>query len=298
MDRNELTRQKERTLRAAWMISLMAPLATAAAFLLGRSTTQMADFLRRTIELLALFSAWLTVRKVSTGPTDRYNYGYGKLEHLSSLGVALVMAFSSAVIAYSAVARLLRPVPLGWVLPGILIPVGGVVVNGWFWRRGHRLALLESTPVIESQWRLYRAKTILDICVIITLGLTVLLQAYPWSSYIDPIGSMFIAAFLVVTAYRMAQRSVIDLLDRAPDRETVLSIQETVRGHFDILSMRSRFSGGRLLVELVVQCPPGMTVDEFRRKASEVTRSLRECMPHVDPSITPAPPEGEGQPHA
>lgn len=206
-----LAREKERTLRAAWIISLWAPLGAGAAFLLGRSTTQMADLLRRSSELLALFLAWLTYRKVARGRAEDQDYGHRKLESLSSLFLAAVMLFSFAVVFYNAILRFRAPGLVGWVVPGILVATGGALVNGWFWSRNRRLARLESSPVFEGQWRLYRAKTVMDLAVIVTLGAGMLLRPYPWSVYIDPAGSVFVAVFLLVSSSRIAFAAVREL---------------------------------------------------------------------------------------
>ncbi|MFO8060667.1 MAG: cation transporter [Bacillota bacterium] len=210
----DIAAQKERTLRAAWLISLTAPLATAAAFLLGRSAVQLADFLRRTAELLALFLAWYILRKVAGGQQNGRQYV--RLENLSSLITAAVMFISFALVTYSSVSRFLHPVPLGWVAPGLVIPIGGVMVNGWFWRRGSLLARAESTPIIESQWRLCRSKTILDACVFITLLLALILGDSPWAQRSDLIGSLVIGVFLLVSSCRIGRGAVEDLLDRNP----------------------------------------------------------------------------------
>ncbi|KAF0194193.1 MAG: hypothetical protein FD169_1988 [Bacillota bacterium] len=46
---------RERTLLIALLLGMWAPLATGYAVLLSHSTTQVADFIRRTVDLVALF---------------------------------------------------------------------------------------------------------------------------------------------------------------------------------------------------------------------------------------------------
>jgi len=200
-EQQELNREKERTLRAAWMISLAAPVTTLAAFILGGAAVQLADFLRRSSELVGLFFAWWTFRR--TGGKSSAEGITCRLEHITSLVIAAAMILSFLLIAYSTVQRLLDPQPLGMITPGLVIPIGGIAVNGWFWRRGSRLARRESSPVIESQWRLCRAKTVLDVCVLLTLVLTILMQELPASRYIDTVGSGIIGIFLLVSAWRI-----------------------------------------------------------------------------------------------
>ncbi len=207
--RRELNREKEKTLRAAWMISLAAPVTTLIAFLLGGATVQMADFLRRTSELAGLFLAWWTFRRTAD---VRAKDAADRLEHLCSLAIALVMGLSFLLITYAAASRLLHPQPLGMIAPGLVIPIGGIIVNGWFWRRGAGLARQESSPVVESQWRLCRAKAVLDVCVLLTLLLTLLVDEPSTSRYIDLAGSSIIGIFLLTSAWRMGRPAVSALV--------------------------------------------------------------------------------------
>lgn len=287
-----IAREKERTLRAAWLISLTAPLATAAAFLLGRSAVQLADFIRRTSELLALFLAWLTLRKVSAGETAEYNYGYARLESLSSLLISVVMFISFGLITYSSLLRFLDPVPLGWVAPGLVVPAGGMVVNGWFWRRGSLLARSESTPVIEAQWRLCRSKTILDVCVLVTLVVAVILGDGPWTRRTDLAGSLAIGVFLLVSSWRIGRSAVEDLLDRAVPGPLRRRMEETVQRigstrDFHLVRLRSRRLGGRAYVELHLAFHPEFTAEQICNLADEISRSTAEDLPGAKVLVVP-----------
>ncbi len=203
---SKVQKQKERTLRAAWMISLSAPVATAAAYYLGRSTVQLADFFRRSSELVALFLAWWIFRKTHVQPSTAREQV--RLENLCSLLIASVMLLSCALIAYNSYLRFIEPAPLGTVLPGLVVPLGGLAVNGWFWRKGSLLARQESTPVVESQWRLCRAKAVLDLCVLSTLICTLALGPGLQSRYIDLAGAAAIGVFLIVSAYQIGLKAL------------------------------------------------------------------------------------------
>ncbi len=281
--KKELYRRKERTLRAAWLISLWAPLGTGVAMVLGRSTVLFADFLRRSSELLALFLAWLVIRKVSQGKNARFNYGYGKLENLSSLIVATVMVFSFVIIAFSAAGRILDPRPLAILWPGILVASGGLIVNSWFWRRTSALNREESTPVFEAHWRLYRAKSIIDLAVLITLGMSALLRDYNWSVYIDPAGSLIIAVFLLGSAYRITRASVLEILDRSLNEKIEPLLKKELSLYSDrytsLQDIRSRKSGGTLLVEIFLEFRENTTAKEMVMIREEIRKSLEEKYP-------------------
>ena len=52
----------ERTLLASVLLSSPGPLVLGAALIYGRSSTQLADFVRRTVELAAIIVSWIVFR--------------------------------------------------------------------------------------------------------------------------------------------------------------------------------------------------------------------------------------------
>ena len=57
----------------------------------------------------------------------------------------------------------------GNVIPGLSIAVMGVIANTIFWRRYTRLNRVEPNAILAVQARLYRAKSLVDCCVTISL---------------------------------------------------------------------------------------------------------------------------------
>lgn len=205
-----LAREKERTLRIAWMLSAWAPLAGGVALYLGPSTILLADLLRRSSELLAMFLSWLIFLRIARTPGATPE-AFPRQQHMASLVVALVMLFSPLVIAYSAIERVSEATEVGWILPGLLLAGAGGGVNCWLWRRNRNLALREPGPLIESQWRFYRTKTLIDACVIATLIGGAATRDLGLSPWVDAAGSTIIAVFMVVTARHIGRPALAGL---------------------------------------------------------------------------------------
>lgn len=208
-----LAREKERTLRIAWMLSAWAPLAGGLALYLGPSTILLADLLRRSSELLAMFLSWLVFLRIVRTPGAPPE-AFPRLQHTASLAVALVMLLSPLVIAYSAMLRVREATEVGWIVPGLLLAGAGGAVNGWFWRRNRTLALREPGPLIDSQWRFYRTKTAVDACVMATLLAGAATRDLGLSPWVDAVGSAVIALFMLETAWRIGRAALAPL--RAP----------------------------------------------------------------------------------
>ena len=196
----------QRTLLAAMLLSLPGPLVLGAGLLLGRSSTQLADFIRRTAELGAIIVSWAVYRAtIGRGMEDKARKA--RLEHIARLCVGASMCLGGAAMAL--IALLSGSGDKGNVIPALVIAVLGIVTNGFFWLRYRGLNLREENAVIGAQSKLYRAKTLTDTCVTAALAIIAAAPGSQAALYMDIIGSLSVALYLMVSGSRLlTQRSI------------------------------------------------------------------------------------------
>jgi divalent metal cation (Fe/Co/Zn/Cd) transporter len=212
---------RERTLRVAWILSAWAPFTSGAAFWIGGTAVLLGDFLRRTSEFIGVFVSWLAVRRNlsepgsgggashSSDPDEPYlSPASRRREGIASLVTAAAMIISACAIAARAVAQVLSPVRAGNLSLGLFVVSAGALVNIAFWRRFRRLADERSTPVVEAQWRLYRAKSATDCAVLAVLLIHKLYPVSHWPAYADSFVSVCISLLLAVSGVTVVNRSV------------------------------------------------------------------------------------------
>jgi divalent metal cation (Fe/Co/Zn/Cd) transporter len=206
---------RERTLLVSMLLSAWAPLATGLAVLLSQSSTQLADFIRRTVELAALFVSWFVFRLLAkrgeTRAADR-----ARLERLVSQAVAAALACSALVMLVIALSRLRSFQPGGNVTLGLVIAGLGLLTNGWFWRRYTRMTRENFNAVIDSQSRLYGAKMAVDFGVIVALSAVAISPAHPLTRYIDISGSVGVAFYLLWSSLRTWKAAPAPSAGRSP----------------------------------------------------------------------------------
>jgi len=196
----ELTRQqsasREKTLLAAVLLSAWAPLATGIAVLLSHSTTQLADFIRRTVELVAVLVSWLVFRYLERNASlDAARRR--RLTRAAELSVAAALGCTGTIVLILALSRLSSFQPGGNVYLGFVIAVLGLATNLWFWRRYTVLTDEQHNPITAAQCRLYRAKACLDVCVIVALAAVAISPSHPATRYVDILGSIAVAVYLL-----------------------------------------------------------------------------------------------------
>lgn len=185
----------ERTLLASVVMSSPGPIVVGVALFLGRSSTQLADFIRRTAELIAIIVSWIVFRILQN--KDELDIARkNELERIANICVGATMCLSGPVILF--VALFSSNTGKGNVIPGLVIAVLGIIANSWFWLRYRKLNQENANTIYAVQSKLYRAKSLVDVCVAIALTTVAIAPGAAITRYVDLIGSIIVSVYLIV----------------------------------------------------------------------------------------------------
>ncbi len=285
---------KQRSILMGLIFGIIGLVPAIIVVILANSMTVLSDLLRNVGVVFAILFSWLTIRKVAKGKDYVYNYGYGKMENLSSLVVAGVMIISITIIVQQTIDRFQHPVALREVGMGlgILFAALAAIGNGWLSRQSRKTAKRESSAVMESLSRLYQVKTMSTLCVLASLILSLVFRSYPWAVYIDPAGSVVLLGFLVFSTYGVISSSVFDLLDRTVSDSLQLIVLRSLASHFEsydaIHGVRSRRSGNNVYVEIYLEFNPDWKVAEVQKCIDEIKAELEIKIPGSQVIIAPS----------
>ena len=181
------------TLLWSVVMSSPGPLVVGLGLLTGRSATQIADFFRRSSELLAIIMSFVIYRiTTKDGTCDEARKA--KLERYSNIFVGAMMCIGGIFMMLLAFAS--DAEDKGNVIPGLTIAVLGVIANTIFWRKYTRLNKAEPNAILAVQARLYRAKSLVDSCVTAALLAVAIAPGSRGAALLDFIGSLIVAAYL------------------------------------------------------------------------------------------------------
>ena len=152
-------RSGSRTLLWSMLMSLPGPLVVGMGLLVGRSTTQIADFIRRSSELLAIIMSF-AVYRITTADGNADEERKRKLERISNAFVGVMMSIGGAFMLF--LSFLSDAEGKGNVIPGLTIAFLGVIANTLFWIKYTRLDKENPNAILSVQARLYRAKSLVD----------------------------------------------------------------------------------------------------------------------------------------
>ena len=185
----------QKTLLASVVMSTPGPIVVGIGLLVGRSATQLADFIRRTAELAAIIVSWV-IYKITNKDADVDTGRKTRLEYIANLCVGAAMCLSGATMLL--ITFLSDHSQKGNVIPGLIIAILGVTTNTWFWLRYRKLDRESPNAILAVQSKLYRAKSLVDACVTIALSVVAIAPASMAALYMDIAGSVVVAVYLII----------------------------------------------------------------------------------------------------
>ena len=186
------------------LMSAPGPLVVGLGLITGRSSTQLADFFRRSAELLAIICSYIVYGTTSKdGNTSSQKRA--ELERKSNLFVGAVMCISGAVMIFISVFG--GSEEKGNVIPGLVIALLGVIANTLFFIKYTKLNRDTPNAIIAVQARLYRAKSLVDACVTTALLAVALFPISKAALMLDAIGSVIVAVYLIYCGIKTIKES-------------------------------------------------------------------------------------------
>ncbi|MFA5523252.1 MAG: cation transporter [Tissierellales bacterium] len=192
----------EKTMLTSLLLSAPGPIVTGIPAIVSLSATQIADFLRRSAELVALFVSWWIYRKLQRNTVSDETYR-SCMEGIANWTVIGAMFCSGLAMFVVGVARLFVYEASGNVIIGLIVAFLGLLTNSWFWWRYSNMLDEDFDPVIAGQQKLYRAKSCVDLCVVIALTSVAVAPHHPVTKYIDALGCIIVAFYLVYNGWGM-----------------------------------------------------------------------------------------------
>ena len=268
------------SIRIGVIAGLIDVVIVVSAMITSNSSVLLADALKTSLEFIAVLVAWYTMHRISRDPDENFQYGMGKLENISSIAVAFLMAICIILIVVNAVKDIIHPEHIEGV--GIWISMASEliygVVNGYLWVRNRRIAKAESSPMMASQAKLFLTKMLGNVFIFSSVGLSCLLVSHSWVVYIDPVASMLIAVSILLSALGILSNSLFDLMDRTLEESDQIVILRALAKYFQeyeyLHGIRSRRSGSEVFVDIFLEFQVDKTVGEVQTVVDSIRRHI------------------------
>lgn len=253
------------------------------------SISMLASLVDSTLDLVASGLNLLAVRHALTPADEEHRFGHGKAEALAGLGQAAFIGGSAAFLLFQSLSRLIEPAPvtepslgLGVMAISIVLTVCLVVFQRYVISRTRSLA-------IGADHLHYATDIVTNVGVIVAF---VLAGLWGWT-IADPLISLAIAFVIGWGAFNILNGSFQELMDREFDEADRQKIKDIVSAHKEVVSLhdlRTRRAGHKSFIQLHLELPPEMTLNEAHRVSDEVEIEIARVFPdaevltHQDPA--------------
>lgn len=181
-------------------MSSPGPLVVGLSLINGNSTTQLADFLRRTIEFLAIVLAFIVFCLTSNEETIDIERK-ARLEKYSNIFVSISMVISGIIMLVLGVFN--QNQDKGNLIPSMIIALLGLSSNGIFWFKYRKMAKMTGDELFKTQTSLYGGKIFVDLSVFTSLTVVLFSKNHTLSYYFDLVGTMCVAIYLIYSGIKM-----------------------------------------------------------------------------------------------
>jgi cation diffusion facilitator family transporter len=274
-------------------LSIVAALVTIAlkvlAWWLTDSVGLLSDAIEGTINIVGATVALAMISVAARPPDEDHVFGYTKAEYFSSGLEGTLILIAALAIGYAAVDRLITPRPLEHVGPGLVVSAGAALINYVVARRLYQAGHHYRSIALEADARHLMTDVWTSVGVIVGVAAVWLTS---WER-LDPLIALAVAANIVWSGYKLMQRSVHGLLDRALPPERMRALDGALERYrargIEFHALRTRQAGARSFVTLHVLVPAEWTVAQGHNLAHEVELDIRAALPdaavltHVEP---------------
>lgn len=246
---------------------------------LSGSMALLGDSIHNFSDALSALPLWLAFFLQKLQPDKRFSHGFGRFEDLAGIFIVASIILSGLVVGFESIMRLLHPEKVHH-LPAVMIAafigfLGNEAVALFRLKIGREIG--SAALVADGYHARLDGLTSLSViagCVGIWLG-------YPQT---DPLVGLFMSALTLWAGWELAGTIVKRLVDEVDPQllnaigETAL-LQPGIRG---VESVKARFSGHRLRVEIVVSVDGGLSVDTAQKTADSLRAGLTGSMPVIE----------------
>lgn len=260
----------------------------------------LSDAAESVVNLVAAVAVLFALKTAAKAPDDDFGHGREKVEYLSAGVEGTMIVVAAALIAYSAIERLINPVEVERLGLGVAISTVAGIVNLVVGMLLLRVGIRERSITLEADGRHLLTDVWTSAGVVLGVGLVALTGWAP----LDAIVAMAVAANIVLSGFGLIRRSVRGLLDASLPPDQVEQINAVLRTYSGPLvqfhALRTRQAGRRSFVSFHMLVPGDQSVLEAHDIVERVEAELAalidglSVISHIEPLEDPRSYADEG----
>ena len=255
------------------------------------SVAILTEAMHSSIDLIASFVAYFSVREADKPADAEHPYGHAKIENLAAAIEGMLILVGAGIIVFESVRRLVDVPEVESLGIGIAVigfsAVANLVVSTYLYRQ----ARLTESPALEGDAAHLRTDAATSAGVLVALVLVEVTDV----TWLDPATALVVAVASVFAGVKILSRSSRVLVDEALPEAELDAVRHAFEEHGaeeleGFHKLRARRAGSRRYIDMHVQFEDGTTLRRAHELAHELQADIRsrlrgaDVLIHLEPS--------------
>lgn len=259
--------------------------------LLGNSFALVTDGIHSLTDAISDIFVIVIARIGQSEPDDEHPWGHGKFETVGTIAMGMLFFTTAGILIFDSIQKLTDVASTSTpAISTVVIALISILSKEWIYRYTMNVAnKLNSSLLRANAWH-SRSDAFSSVAVLV--GIIGAMLGYPW---MDTLAVIVVALIIAKIGWELCTESLRELVDTQVPKHRRDQIEAeilSVTGITGINGLRSRLSGGKIILELSLRVDPHIEVSEGHTIGERVSMALTgqfsdlaDVICHIDPDI-------------
>jgi len=248
--------------------------------LLSGSIALLADAVHSLSDIFTSLAVWLGMRLSQRSPSERFPYGFYRVETLAFMFVAIVVAASGAEVLLESLRRIPNPSRVVLAPAALTVATVSALLSYLLYRFKSRVGDETNSQALQGEAK----HSLIDVLssALVFAAILVHYAGFPWA---EGVAGLLIGALTFRLGLGMGRDAVLVLLDACSRPELISQMRKIaieVNGVRDAHEIKVRRSGPFIFAEMHVEVDRAIRVDEADAISSTIEERIRNAIGEVD----------------
>ena len=249
--------------------------------ILSGSAAVLASAIDSILDIAVSMFNYFAISKAEQAPSQKFNYGLGKIEALAAVIEGTIITISGLFIFYKGLMNIIEHRTLEYLGSSIVVMIISIVLTGGLVIFLNRVYQKTKNMVVKSDALHYKTDLYSNSAVLLSL-LVVYFTGLDW---IDGLFGIAIAIYIIKEAYELIKEGTLMLLDVALDEEIVEKIKAIITAQPEVTGfhyLKTRRSGNTNFVDVHVVFTPNISLMDAHQVSDRIEEEIKKLDPDSD----------------
>lgn len=285
----DIFKKGQKAALVAGFVTIFFAVAKAIVGFVSGSLVLMADAIHSAADSFSTFFAWFGLKIAQKEPTEKFPYGFYKVENITALIISGLILFAGFEIIKESIGKIFilgeLNIPLVAVGVAVLDAIVMFFIGSYEMKVGQKINSQSLTADgRESRMHLFSSGIVL-------IGL---FARWFGIMYLEGMMGILISLFIFKIGIESAKDSIFALMDVSPSKETeekVKKVLESISGIRGFENLKLRKAGPFVFGEVEVKLGRGVNINRAREISDNIEKEIKKKVKSVDSLMVGVAPE-------